>query len=141
MHIRRLARNAVFITVAAVVMGGFSTGIAGATSVAPTSTVSVSAVASGGTILRMPQGCNAPAVCTFDVTTRGIVLLQRFPCTAPKGYGTIRNPITQILNACPTRVYYFNPTGHCLNPNSNQGGVGRFGSVNGIGVSTNRNHC
>ncbi len=51
MHIRRLARNAALITVAATVMGGFLTGMAGATNATPASTVP--AAASGGTIPRM----------------------------------------------------------------------------------------
>jgi hypothetical protein len=108
--------------------------------VAPTSPVSA-AVSSGGAIPSMLPSCNAPAVCTYNVGIRGLILLQRFPCTAPRGYGNITNPIFQILNACPTRVWYYNPSGHCLNPNSNQSGVGRFGTVTGIGVTTNRNHC
>ena len=141
MRIRRLARNAVFIAVAVVVLGGFSTGIAGAASAAPTS----SAVTSSNAIHRMLPSCNTPAVCTYDVGIRGIILLQRFSCAGPKAYSRITNPIFQILNACPVRVWYFNGAagspGHCLNPNSNQSGVGRFGTVRGIGVSTNRNHC
>jgi hypothetical protein len=140
MRIRRLARDAVFITVAVMVLGGFSTGIAGATSAAPTS----SAVTSSSAIHRMLPSCNTPAVCTFDVSIRGIILLQRFPCTVRKAYSNITNPIFQILNACPTRVWYFNPgssAGHCLNPNSNQSGFGRFGTVRGIGVSANRSNC
>ena len=144
MRIRRLARDAVFITVAVMALGGFSTGIAGAASAAPMSTVS--AVSSGGgAIPRMLPSCNTPAVCTYDVGIRGIILLQRFSCAGPKSYSRITNPIFQILNACPVRVWYLNGApgsgGHCLNPNSNQSGVGRFGTVRGIGVSTNRNHC
>jgi len=139
MHIRRLARNAAFIMVAAMVTGGFLTGIAGATSVAPTSTVS--AVPSGGATPRMLPNCNAPAVCTFNVGIRGLVLLQKFSCAAPKGHGSIVNPIYEIANLCSTRVYYYNPSGHCMSPNSAQAGTGRFGTVTGIGVSTNKKNC
>lgn len=144
MRIRRLARNAAFIAVAVMVMAGFSTEIAGAASTAPASPVA-SAVSSSGAIPRMLPSCNTPAVCTYDVGIRGIILLQRFSCAGPKTYSRITNPIFQILNACPVRVWYLNGApgsgGHCLNPNSNQSGVGRFGTVRAIGVSTNRSRC
>jgi hypothetical protein len=140
MRIRRLARDALFITVAVMVLGGFSTGIAGAASSAPTN----STVTSSSAIHKMLGGCKTPAVCTFDVGIHGIILLQRFSCRAGGVYSRIINPIYQILNACPTRVYYFNRLGgphYCLNPHSNQAGVGRFGTVKGLGVSGNKTKC
>jgi hypothetical protein len=139
-HIRRIARNAVFIMVAVMVMGGFLAGVAEATSATPASP----AVTSSSAIHRMLGGCKTPAVCTFNVGIHGIILLQRFSCASPKGHGNITNPIFQILNACPNRVYYYNPgskAGHCLNPHSNQSGVGRFGTVRGIAVSRFRTKC
>jgi hypothetical protein len=141
MRIRRLARNAMFIMVAAMVMGGFSTGIAGATSAAPTSTVSaVSAVPSGGMAPRMPLGCTG--FCTYALTTHGLVLIQQFNCTPrPKGYSNVRNPIYQMTNTCGVRVWYFNPNGNCMNPHSSRAGVGRFGTVTGIGISRNTANC
>jgi hypothetical protein len=140
MRIRRLARNVAFIAVVAMVMGGFTTGIAKAASEAPASTVSVTSVTSGGAITRMPLGCTG--FCTYALTTRGLVLIQQFNCTPrPKGYSNVRNPIYQMTNTCGVRVWYFNPNGNCMSPHSSRSGVGRFGTVTGIGISTNTAHC
>jgi hypothetical protein len=140
MHIRRLARNAAFITIAAMVTGGFLTGIAEATNVAPTSTVS--AVTSGGARTpRMLPNCNPPAVCTFASSIRGIILIQKFPCTANRHYGGIQNPIFEIANLCSAQVYWYNPRGHCMSPNSAQAGTGRFGTVTSIGVTGIHRNC
>jgi hypothetical protein len=143
MRIRRLVRNAAFIAVVAMVMGGFTTGIAKAASEAPASTVSVTSVTSvtsGGAITRMPLGCTG--FCTYALTTRGLVLIQQFNCTPrPKGYSNVRNPIYQMTNTCGVRVWYFNPNGNCMSPHSSRSGVGRFGTVTGIGISTNTANC
>jgi len=146
MRIRRLARNAAFITVAAMVMGGFSTGIAEATSVATTNTVtsavsSVSPMTPGGTTYRMPVSCGNH-FCTLGLAPRvGEYIIQEFSCAGPKGYSRITNPIYGMQNNCSVRVWYFNPGGHCISPHTSLAGVGRFGTVTGIGVSTNHSNC
>jgi hypothetical protein len=141
MHIRRLARNAAFIAVAATVTGGFATGIAQATSVTPTSTVSsVPSVTSGGTAPRMPQGCTK--VCTFDVGIRGLVLLQQWPCT-PALHSGITNPVFEVVNNCSTRVWTHAepPKPVCISPHSAKSGVGRFGTVSNVQVVTATSNC
>lgn len=140
MHIRRLARNATFIMIAAMVMGGFSTGIAGATSAAPMSTVS--AVSSGGgAIPRMPASCGYH-FCTLGLAPRvGEYIIQEFSCTIATNHGGIRNPIYGMQNNCSVRVWYTNPSGHCISPHTSLAGVGRFGTVITIGVSTNHSNC
>ena len=131
MRIRRLARNAAFMAVAATVMGGFLTGIAGATSVAPTSTVSV--VAPGGTIPRMPGSCTPqPAFCTYASAKTGLVLLQKFGCARNVGHTALSGSIIfEMVNGCATRVYYYHPAGGhgCISHNTIQAGVNRFGNV------------
>jgi hypothetical protein len=139
MHVRRLARKAVFITAAIMVLAGFSTGIAGTASAAPTSHVSaVAAVASVGTTApRMLPNCTQ--FCTFDVGIRGLILLQQFSCSPPRSYSRITNPIFEMVNNCSIRVYWLNRTGHgCLNPKSAKSGVGRFGTVTNITTSSDR---
>jgi hypothetical protein len=140
MHIKRLARKAVFITAAVMVLVGFSTGIAGTASAAPTS--HVSAVASGGTpaVPHMPAQCGNN-FCTLGLSTRGEYIIQVFRCSPHGTYHGIRIPIYGMQNNCSFRVYYFNPGTHCVSPHSSQAGVGRFGNVDEIFVSTNPSHC
>jgi hypothetical protein len=137
MRIRRLARDAVFITVAVMVLGGFSIGIAGATSAAPTS----SAVTSSSAIHRMLPGCNAPAVCTFDSSIRGLVLIQKFSCAAPRMHNNIHTPIFEIANLCSAQVYWYNSSSHCMSPNSVSAGAGRFSGITAIGVTAIHRNC
>jgi hypothetical protein len=140
MRIRRLARNAAFIAVAATVMGGFATGIAQATSVVPTSTVSASSVTSGGTAPRVNIP-NMPASCGVHFCTLGLAggphpfeyIIQEFACVLG-GHSNITNPIYGMQNNCGRRVYWYNPSSHCIEPNSSLAGVGRFGHVYSISV-------
>jgi hypothetical protein len=132
MRIRRLARKAVFITAAVMVLAGFSTGISGAANAAPASP----AVTSSGTIHRMPLGCTG--FCTYELTTRGLILIQEFACVLG-GHSGIRNPIYQMTNTCANRVYWYNPSQHCIEPHSSLAGVGRFGTVYNINIGARTN--
>lgn len=139
MRIKRLARRAVFITAAAMVLVGFSTGIAGTASAAPTSavSVSVSAVASGGTtaVLRMPASCGTH-FCTLGLAGGPHpfeYIIQVFGCVLG-GHSNITNPIYGMQNNCGRRVYWYNPSSHCIEPHSSLAGVGRFGHVYSISI-------
>lgn len=135
MRIRRLARNAAFIAVAAMVMGGFLTGMAGATSAAPASTVSV--VAPGGTIPQMPASCNHNEFCTYSWSPAGgLHLLQKFGCQTGVSHGAVHgNMIFEMVNLCSHRVLWYNPAEHCINPDHTSAGAGRFGNVTGFYTS------
>jgi|SwirhisoilCB1_FD_contig_31_20793176_length_767_multi_3_in_0_out_0_1 hypothetical protein len=140
MHIKRLARKAVFITAAVMVLAGFSAGIAGAASAAPTSTVSVPAVASVGiTVPKMPVLCSSH-FCTIGLSLRGLYVIQVFNCSPPTSYSRINNPssIVQMQNNCSIRVYWLSKGGGhgCVNPHSSKGGQGRFGTVTNITTSS-----
>jgi hypothetical protein len=142
MRIKRLARKAVFITATVMVLAGFSTGIAGTASAAPTSAVSVSAVASGGTpaVPHMPASCGTH-FCTIGLVPHaGEYIIQVFNCSPPKQYKSITNPIYAMQNNCSNRVYWFDRgvIGGCLNPHSSKSGVGRFGTVTIIETSSSR---
>ena len=132
MHIRRLARNAAFIAVAAIAAGGFLTGIAGATNAAPTSTISV--VTPGGTTPRMLPNCDFPGhFCTFASSIHGLVLLQKFGCATRENHGAAAQPpnIYEIANGCDWRWLWYNPTEHCINPLTVSAGTNRFPHVTG----------
>ncbi len=137
MHIRRLARNAALITVAATVMGGFLTGMAGATNAAPASTVP--AAASGGTIPRMLPGCTPqPQFCTYASSIRGLVLLQKFGCATGVTHNAVNgNIIFEIVNGCATRVIYRYVGGGsgCINHNASRSRSGDFPNIRDFYVS------
>jgi hypothetical protein len=140
MRIRRLARNAAFIAVAAMVMGGFATGVAGATSVAPASTVSaVTSVTSGGTAPRMLPGCTPqPQFCTYASSIRGLVLLQKFGCAIGRIHSAVDgNIIFEMVNGCAVRVYYYYTSGGdgCINHNSSRARTGDFAPIRSFYVS------
>jgi hypothetical protein len=131
MRIRRLARKAVFITAAVMVLIGFSAGIAGAASAAPASP----AVTSSSAIHRMLPGCTPqPQFCTYASSIRGLLLLQKFGCEEHEQH-TAQNGgnIFEMVNGCHTRVYYYYGPGNedegCINGNTSQSGVGRFPKV------------
>jgi hypothetical protein len=144
MHIRQLARNAAFITIAATVTGGFATGIAQATNVAPASTVP--AVAHGGTTPRV----NMPSLCTTGVCTLGLAggphpfeyIIQRWNCTITI-HGGIITPIYGVVNNCSTRVWTHAqpPKPICISPHSTKAGVGRFGNVTNVQVTFATSNC
>lgn len=142
MHIRRLARNAAFIAVAAMVTGGFATSIAQATSVAPARTVS--AVAHGGTIpgvKKMPADCTT-GVCTIGLSSHGEYIIQRWDCTVVT-HGGIINPVYGVVNNCSGRVWTHAepPMPVCISPHSSKSGVGRFGSVTNVQVTGIDSKC
>jgi hypothetical protein len=89
----------------------------------------------------MLPNCNAPALCTFDSSIHGIILLKKFPCTPYRGYTYYDNPVFEIANLCPTRAYYYNPYYHCISPHTTQAGAGRFGTIHEIGVDSVRINC
>jgi hypothetical protein len=142
MHIRRLARNAAFIAMAAMVTGGFATGIAQAASASQASTVS--AVAHGGTTLtvkKMPTGCTT-GVCTIGLSTHGEYIIQRWSCAIAFHYG-ITTPIYGVVNNCSTRVWTHAepPKPICISPHSTKAGVGRFGNVTNVQVTFATSNC
>jgi hypothetical protein len=141
MHIRRLARKAVFITAAVMVLVGFSAGIAGTASAAPASHVSaVSAVASAGTTVpKMPVRC-PNEFCTIGIEGRYVITLQTFRCSPHGTYHGIINPIYVMQNNCSFRVYYFDPGTGCVSPHSSKG-QSPFPTVDEIFVSTNPSRC
>jgi hypothetical protein len=126
MRIRRLARNAAFITVAAMVMGGFSTGIAGAASAAPTSTMSAASapVTPGGTaprVPRMPENCTE--FCSIGISGHTFYIIQQFGCTGNQGHSAVSGTIYRLVNNCANRVYYYYASGGngCISGHSQQG--------------------
>jgi hypothetical protein len=138
MHIRRLARNAAFITVAAMVMGGFLTGTAGATSVATTSST-VSAVPSAGTTVpKMPPWCPGQ-FCALGQTGRYLGIVQQFGCTINHVHTAVNgNDVYEMVNNCGTAVdYYYNggSTRGCVNAHSAKAGTGRFPNISYYWVS------
>jgi hypothetical protein len=137
-RIKWLARKAVFITAAVMVLVGFSTGIAGTASAAPTSTVSAvssSPVTSGAaaTVPRMPANCGNH-FCTLGLSGHSEFIIQEFNCVNQVHHPGIINPIYGMQNNCSNRVFYYNPHRQCVNPHSSIAGVGRFGQVNTIWV-------
>jgi hypothetical protein len=131
MRIRRLARKAVLIMAAVMLLAGLSTGVAGTASAAPASTVSV---ASSAAIHRMLPGCTPqPKFCTYASSIRGILLLQKISCAAGHGANSVNgNIIFQMFNGCGTRVYYYwNGTKNhgCINQHSTSSRSGGFPNI------------
>lgn len=146
MRIKRLARKAVFITAAVMVLVGFSTGIAGTASAAPTSAVSVSAVAFGGTtaVPHMPAGCTT-GVCTLGLAGGPHpfeYVIQRWTCAIALHSGIV-NPVFGVVNNCSTRVWTHAQPPHpvCISPHSTKTGVGRFGNVTNVQVTFATSNC
>jgi hypothetical protein len=127
MHIRQLARNAALATVAAIVTAGFSTGIAQATSAAPTSTISVASapVTLGGTALRpLMLDCPEYTFCAYEVEGgRSFVLAQSFTCAEDIHYA-VAATIHLMINRCTAHaVYHYYKSGGdgCVSASSQQG--------------------
>jgi hypothetical protein len=131
MHIRQLARNAALITVAAIVTAGFSTGIAQATSAAPT-TVSASSVVHSGTAPRVPErmyGCDLYRFCSLTFTRAGgYIIIQEFGCDE-NIHNALALKVYLMINRCTAHaVYYYYNTGGggCVNPSSQQSRSGGY---------------
>jgi hypothetical protein len=129
MHIRQLARNAALITVAAIVTAGFSTGIAQATSAAPTSTISVASapVTPGGTapevVRPRMQGCPKYTFCAYEVAgSRELVLAQSFTCSEAN-HNAVAAIITLWINNCTAHAvyYYYGSNDGCVSSSSQHG--------------------
>jgi len=135
MHIRQLARNAALITVAAIVTAGFSTGIAQATSAAPTSTVSVSSVVHSGTAPRAHKrmaSCPKYTFCAYGVAgSRELYLAQSFTC-AESIHNAVSNTIYLMINNCTAHaVYHYYKSGGdgCVSASSQQGRSGGYPAI------------
>lgn len=131
MHIRQLARNAALITAAAIVTAGFSTGIAQATSAAPTSTISVASapVTPGGMAPRM-LNCPEYTFCAYGIEGgRSYYLAQSFTCAEDIHYA-VADTIHLMINRCTAHAvyYYYNSGGDgCVSASSQQGAPTRSG--------------
>jgi hypothetical protein len=140
MHIKRLARKAVFITAAIMVLAGFTTSVAATASAAPTSHVSaVSAAAPARTTVpEMPQWCPGQ-FCALGQLGRYLGVVQAFGCTINQIHTAVNgNDVYEMVNNCGTAVdYYYNggSTRGCVNAHSAKAGVGRFPNISYYWVS------
>jgi hypothetical protein len=131
MHIRQLARNAVFIAVMVIVTAGFSTGIAQATSAAPTSTAPVSSVAHSGNPYHMPSWCPGK-FCAIGQLGRYEGVVQEFGCANDENHNAVNGAdVYLMVNNCADAVYYYYTSGGdgCVNAHSAKGGAGRFSTI------------
>jgi hypothetical protein len=133
MHIRQLARNAALITVAAIVTAGFSTGIAQATSAAPTSTISVASAPDtpAGTAPRvLMASCPKYTFCAFSIAgSKQIYLAQSFNCLNGATHPAVPETIYLMINRCTTHAVdyeYKSGGGGCISDNSQRGIGGGF---------------
>lgn len=146
MHIRQLARNAALITVAAIVTAGFSTGIAEATSAAPTSTVSVSSVVHSGTAPRVhtPRmyGCQKYTFCALTIVGNNFDIAQEFGCTSGALHEAVSAKIYEMINLCTTHAvsHSYKAGGHgCVSANSSQAQGGGYPAIAYYFVSSSAN--
>ncbi len=137
MHIRQLARNAVFIAVMAIVTAGLSVGVAQATSAAPTSMAPVSSVAHSGKPL-MPSWCPGE-FCAIGQLGRYEGVVQEFGCAGDEVHYAVNGAdVYLMVNNCSHAVYYYYTSGGdgCVNHNSAKGGSGRFSTIKYYYVAT-----
>jgi hypothetical protein len=85
----------------------------------------------------MPASCRANTFCTYRFVPHvGLELIQEFGCQTRVGHAAVDgSSIFQMVNLCAWRVLYYNPSQHCINPDTTQGGLGRFGNVTSFYVS------